>query len=262
MSKNRRRSAHRAAVEEQAADAPRDVAQNRRRSAQPLPGEELAPDEELAADVAQSRRRSAWPVAGEEPAADVAEPRRIAANRRRSAQAAPTAGETAEPRTEQLREAALGALSGALPPGSDRAVGEIATDAGHYLRQAARDEAPARFGTPAGDVDDVARRVWEIAFGLVVRRRFEPATPLAEISRTVATAVHEHAAAALPILDAEMLVRHALGETVPVGDIEDGELLAVHLLLFASLADELALVDEELDAIIADAEAKAALVPA
>ncbi|GIF24606.1 hypothetical protein BJ973_008085 [Actinoplanes tereljensis] len=181
--------------------------------------------------------------------------------RRRSARPAGNAEsrpESAEAPHSDRREPPVGALSGQLPHGTDHQPGVIATAAGHYLRQAARDDAPARFGMPAGDVDDAARQVWEIAFGLVVRRRFESETPLVEISRTVATAVHEHAVAGLPILDAEMLVRHALGETVPIGDIDGGILLAVHLLLFASLADELALGDQELDAIIADAEEKAA----
>jgi hypothetical protein len=157
---------------------------------------------------------------------------------------------------------AMGALSGQLPPGTVRGAGLIVTEAGHYLRQAARDDAPSRFGSPAGQVDESARRVWEIAFGLAVRRRFEPDSALAEISRTVAAAVHEHAAAGLPILDAEMLLRTALGETVPTGDIDEGVLVGVHLLLFASLVDELALVDAELDALIAEAEEKASLVSA
>jgi len=39
-------------------------------------------------------------------------------------------------------------------------------------------------------------------------------------------------------------------------------LIAVHLLLFASLADELALGDAELDAIIAEAEEKASALMA
>ena len=156
----------------------------------------------------------------------------------------------------------VGALSGQLPPGVAGGTGTIVTDAGRYLRQVARDDAPTRFGSPAGEVDESARQVWEIAFGLVVRRRFEPDSALAEISRTVATAVHDHAAAGLAVLDAEMLVRAALGETVPVGDLDEGVLVAVHLLLFASLADELALGDAELDAIIAEAEAKASALMA
>ena len=156
----------------------------------------------------------------------------------------------------------VAALSGHLPPGAVGGAGAIVTEAGRYLRQAARDEAPSRFGSPAGDVDESARRVWQIAFGLMVRRRFEPDSALAEISRSVAIAVHDHAAAGLPILDAEMVARAALGETVPVGDIDEGVLIAVHLLLFASLADELALGDPELNAIIAEAEEKASALMA
>ena len=103
------------------------------------------------------------------------------------------------------------------------------------------------FGTPPGPVDDYARRVWQCAFGLAVRRRFEPDSPLAEISRTVALAVHAHESAGLPVIDAEMLVRAELGETVPVGELDPAVLLGVHLLVFASLVDELALGDEEED---------------
>ncbi|GIM97904.1 hypothetical protein [Paractinoplanes toevensis] len=241
MSRNRRRSTQRAEIEEQVAELPEESAEvspSRRRSAQRAETEEqvaeLPPPQ---SEANRSRRRSAWPT----------EPPSV----------------TGERQHEEHRTASVGALSGQLPPGMDHQPGVIATPAGRYLRQAARDDAPARLGTPPSDIDDAARRVWEIAFGLAVRRRFEPETPLTEISRTVATAVHEHAVAGLPILDAEMLVRHALGETVPIGDIDGSILLAVHLLLFASLADELALGDEELDAIIADAEEKAAsLVPA
>lgn len=128
------------------------------------------------------------------------------------------------------------------------------TNAGDYLRAAAGDEAPARFGTPSGPVDDYARRVWRNAFGLAVRRRFEPGSPLAEISRTVASAVHMHEVAALPVIDAEMLVRAELGETVPVGELDPAVEVGVHLLLFASLADELALGDGELDDLVTEAE--------
>jgi hypothetical protein len=130
----------------------------------------------------------------------------------------------------------------------------IRTEAGQYLLAAARDDAPARFGTPPAPVDDTARRVWDNAFRLVVRRRFEADSPLAEISRTVAAAVHTHESVALPPLDAEMLVRDALGEPVPVEEIDPAVRVAVHLLVFASLTDELALGDGELDGLIAQAE--------
>jgi hypothetical protein len=208
--------------------------------------------------VKKNRRRS--PYGGDEPAPEAPvvtmepeEPR----SRRRSRW-----GEPEQPARPQHQQPAAGSLSGQLPSGVAGGVGVIGTEAGRYLRQAARDEAPSRFGSPAGEVDESARRVWEIAFGLVVRRRFEPEAALAEISRTVAMAVHEHAAAGLPILDAEMLLRAALGETVPVGDIDVSVVIAVHLLLFASLADELALGDGELDAIIAEAEEKASALTA
>jgi hypothetical protein len=183
----------------------------------------------------------------------------VTKNRRRSAQ-------SEEPAAQSVQEEEpmpVGRLSGHLPTSALRGSGEIKTEAGRYLRATARDDTPSRFGTPAAEVDDAARAVWKIAFGLAVTRRFEPGSALAEISRSVAGAVHEHSVAALPMLDAEMLVRDALGETVPLEDIDPGVLIAVHLLVFASLIDELALGDGELDGLIAQAEEKAAgLVPA
>lgn len=136
--------------------------------------------------------------------------------------------------------------------------GPVRTDAGAYLRAAALDDAPARFGTPPGPVDEHARRLWAAAFRMAVRRRFQPDSPLAEVTRTVTIAVHVHEAARLPIVEAEMLVREALGETVPVDEIDPAVRVAVHLLLFASLTDELALGDGELDALVAEAEELAA----
>jgi hypothetical protein len=126
--------------------------------------------------------------------------------------------------------------------------------AGDYLRAVTVDDAPARFGTPSGPVDDYARRVWHIAFGLAVRRRFEPDSPLAEISRTAAAAARAHEAAGLPAIDVEMLVRAELGEQVPVDEFDPAERTGVHLLIFASLVDELALGDGELDDLVSQAE--------
>jgi hypothetical protein len=182
----------------------------------------------------------------------------VSKRRRRNAGAYQEAGVAYEETAEARPEASGPYLSGHLPAEAIRGSGQIRTEAGRYLRLTARDETPARFGAPPGEVDDAARRVWRIAFGLLVRRRFEADSPLAEISRTVVAAVHEHSVAGLPPLDAEMLVRDALGEPVPLDDIDAGVLVAVHLLLFASLADELALGDGELDAIIAEAEEEAA----
>ena len=133
----------------------------------------------------------------------------------------------------------------------------VGTSAGHHLQAVARDEESARYGTPAGPVDDTARRVWEIAFGLMVKRRFDSDSPLTEVSRTVGRAVHDHGAR-LPLLAAEMLVRAALEERVPLDELDPSVRVGTHLLLFATLADELALTDGELDSLIRQAEELAA----
>ena len=130
--------------------------------------------------------------------------------------------------------------------------------AGDHLRGMARGDGTARSGTPPSRADDHARRVWRNAFGLAVRRRFDPDSPLAEISRVVAAAVHADDTAGLPVLEAEMLVRAELGETVPVDEIAQAVLDGVHLLLFVFLVDELALGDGELDTLVTKAELAAA----
>ncbi len=172
--------------------------------------------------------------------------------------AAPNRGETGPARDAAgLRPSrAAGAVRGMRLGGVGVVTGDwqIRTDAGHYLLAAAREDAPARLGLPPTPIDEVARQVWASAFQLAVRRRFEPQTPLAELSRTVVGAVHAHQVAAIPVLDAEMLVRAALGEAVPVAEIDTQVQLAVHLLVFASLTEELALGDGELDGLIAQAE--------
>lgn len=129
----------------------------------------------------------------------------------------------------------------------------IGTEAGRYLRRVAFEDAPVRRGAPDAD----SRCVWEIAFGLAVLRRFEPDSPLAEIRRTVSTALRQHSAAAPP-LEAEMLLREALGEDVPADEIGDAVRTGVHLVLFARLVDELALTDDELESLVAQAEELAA----
>ena len=137
-----------------------------------------------------------------------------------------------------------------LPAPAELEFREIRTDAGRYCRAVARDEVP-HHGTP--EVTRATRRVWEIAFGLAARRRFDVDSPLAEIARTVAAAGQDRTAA-LPAMEAEMLLRAALGETVPAGDLEPSAVAGIHLLLFASLTNELALTDDELDDLIAEAE--------
>ncbi|GID25410.1 hypothetical protein [Paractinoplanes brasiliensis] len=126
----------------------------------------------------------------------------------------------------------------------------IHTAAGRYLRRVAYEDAPAHGEKPTS----ATRHVWEIAFQLAVRRRFEPDSPLAEIRRTVSTILKQHASAALPPLAAEMLIRDALDETVPVDEISDPVRSRAHLLLFAGLVDELAMTDGELESLIVEAE--------
>ncbi|MCY1140664.1 hypothetical protein OWR29_21925 [Actinoplanes sp. Pm04-4] len=127
----------------------------------------------------------------------------------------------------------------------------IHTAAGRYLRRVAYEDAPP---ARSGEATSAARHVWQIAFGLAVRRRFEPDSPLAEIRRTVTAVLQHHAAAALPALAAEMLIRDALGETVPVDEIDDAVRSGAHLLLFAGLVEELAMTDGELEGLVMEAE--------
>ncbi|MBL7254968.1 hypothetical protein [Paractinoplanes lichenicola] len=126
----------------------------------------------------------------------------------------------------------------------------IHTAAGRYLQRVAYEDAPPRSVEPTS----AARHVWEIAFGLAARRRFDADSPLAEIRRTVTTTLRRHAAAALPALAAEMLIRDALGETVPVDEIGDAVRSRAHLMLFAGLVDELAMTDGELEDLVIQAE--------
>ena len=155
--------------------------------------------------------------------------------------------------TDQTDEAAE-PIESTEPPAAASPARPVTTEAGRYLRATAHYEPPAHHGV----MDDSAARMWEIAFGLAVRLRYASGAPLTEITRMVATAVRDRCAAAVPPLDAEMLVREALGETVPVGEMDQARRIMVHLLVFAALIDELALGDAELDALIAEAEELAA----
>jgi len=124
--------------------------------------------------------------------------------------------------------------------------------AGAYLRATATN-------TPAeAHLDPAARILFEQAFRLAVTERFRPETPLAEISLAVARAADRHATVGLSVREAEMLVREALGETVPVAGIQPDQMVAAHVLLFTAFVDELALSDDELDELITAAEKRAA----
>lgn len=127
------------------------------------------------------------------------------------------------------------------------------TVAGAYLRATAINRRAARELRPEYD----ARVFFYCAFELIVRRRFRWDHPIAEITRSVAAAGRRHAPVIVPALEAEMLIRDALGEAVPIEDIPLDAIVSTHLLVFASLVDELALNDDEVDALLVEAEDRA-----
>lgn len=99
---------------------------------------------------------------------------------------------------------------------------------------------------PGEDADEVFAR----AFDAAVKLRFRTDAPLAAISGSVRSAARRHAEL-VPVREAEMLIRSALGEQVPTGEISRAETVKVHVLLFAALVEELALTDQELDELLA-----------
>ena len=105
--------------------------------------------------------------------------------------------------------------------------------------------------------DHPARVVFYCAFETAVRRRFRADSPTADIVRTVANAARRHPFVPMDALAAEMLVRDALGEVVPVEELPLPVIVATHLVVFAAICDELALTDEEIDILIAPAEKQA-----
>jgi hypothetical protein len=125
--------------------------------------------------------------------------------------------------------------------------------AGAFLKATAANRRAARDVRP----DYAARVFFYCAFELVVWRRFRRDSPVAEITRSVAIAGRRHAPVVVPALEAEMLIRDALGEAVPIEGIPLDAIITTHLLVFASLVDELALNDDEVDALIVEAEKRA-----
>jgi hypothetical protein len=120
--------------------------------------------------------------------------------------------------------------------------------AGAFLRATATN-------TPAPEVPgDEGREVFEAAFRLAVGLRFKSNAPLSAIAATVREAAGRHTELMMPVREAEMLIREALGEPVPTAEIAPADRVKVHVLIFAALVEELALTDAELDELIAQAE--------
>jgi hypothetical protein len=100
---------------------------------------------------------------------------------------------------------------------------------------------------PPGEDADA---IFAAAFRAAVKLRFRTDAPLAAITGSVRAATRRHAEL-VPVREAEMLIRSALGEKVPTGEIDRSSAVKVHVLLFATLVEELALTDDELDQLIA-----------
>jgi len=106
---------------------------------------------------------------------------------------------------------------------------------------------------PAADPPgEDAGEYFAAAFRLAVGLRFRPDVPLPVIAGTVRTAAQRHQGL-VPVREAEMLIREALGETVPTAEIATADAVTVHVLMFAALVEELALTDAELDELITQA---------
>ena len=125
-----------------------------------------------------------------------------------------------------------------------------------YLRATATNNAVGR----DVELDYAARALFSSAFGLAVRRRFRPGAPVGDIARLVANARWRHqqlalSAIALSAMEVEMLIREALGEEVPTEGIPLARIIATYVVMFASIVEELALTDDELDELIAEADA-------
>ena len=138
-------------------------------------------------------------------------------------------------------------------PASTSADSVTRSAAGAYLRATATNRAAAVHLRP----DVAAWTVFSCAFEAAVRLRFPVGCPLPEITRSVAGATRRHAPVAVPPLEAEMLIRDVLGEAVPIAEIPPATVVASHLLTFASLVDELALTDAEIDDLVSAAEGRA-----
>jgi hypothetical protein len=107
---------------------------------------------------------------------------------------------------------------------------------------------------PASDQPgEGAEEIFAAAFRLAVRLRFKPDVPLAAIAATVRSAAQRHTELLLPVREAEMLIREALGESVPTAEMAAADTVKVHVLMFAALVEELALTDAELDELLAQA---------
>jgi len=105
-----------------------------------------------------------------------------------------------------------------------------------------------------GSVD--ANSVTTAAFEVGVRRRFRPGVDLREISSFIAD-IRAAFGDNVPVMETEALIRHALGEDVPVDDLLIQMEIGAKVLTLVAIKDVLSLDEAGVNAILVEAEALA-----
>ena len=107
---------------------------------------------------------------------------------------------------------------------------------------------------PAAEAE-TAGRIVHVLFDLVIPRWFTPETPVRDITaQMLAVRTTVGAKVAQPVVVLEMVVRHALGEPVPVDDLDPYVLVQAKAAIVSQYAHSVGLLDDELDALLAAAE--------
>jgi hypothetical protein len=125
---------------------------------------------------------------------------------------------------------------------------------GQYIKATIRKDLVARGRLPEDPAGAAAGGLIDAAFELAVRRRFVPDCPVRDIALLVAGARRRHPDVTVPVLAAEALIRERLGEAAPTGDIDSDTATLAKVLVLATIVDELALYENELDELLAEAE--------
>jgi hypothetical protein len=119
------------------------------------------------------------------------------------------------------------------------------------LRRADERERLYRELEKTGSVD--ADSVTRAAFDVAVRRRFRRGVDLRDVSAFVAN-MRAAFGEDFPVLETEAMIRHGLGEDVPVNDIAVSMEIAAKLRTIGSACDSLNLGETEVSAMLVEAE--------
>ncbi|GAB3883369.1 hypothetical protein GCM10029964_042600 [Kibdelosporangium lantanae] len=107
--------------------------------------------------------------------------------------------------------------------------------------------------SPTAEAETVSRILLAM-FDLVVPRWFTPGTPVRDITvQMLAVRATVGAKAAEPVIVLEMVVRRALGEAVPLDDLDPAVLVKAKIGVVAQYAHSAGLLDDELDELVAEA---------